>query len=749
MKTLLFCGVTAVWIGSVAAAPEAHVTPDVLKHPWAQLYYVEPTVVAGQDATVPYYVTDFDHSKVRFGDTTKRFDVTLGISSDGTNFAEQVQRGVPSGDGRFALSSLGRGGYVIRLSCTDADGRVSRPVWSEFRVRTTNELAIAEAQTERPDVAELAKRGIVPDPEAFYSIVPVELPDDVKAPVSFRERMQLKGKKNADKKAALDAALSNAVVTAVASDEGQALVAAHPKGYVVFAPAKKGVFIFRSRDHRVVVPGARHDAAATEARAAATSKGLTAYLAERAAAGVRKVVLPKAVWRLSAKGRVLMPNGLTLDLNGGKLKVNTTKVTKAEPILFFRTQDAHLVNGEIEGCYFEYDYEHCGTTNPEHVGTLMTRGDATDCSVENLTIHDTVGTGVRFGMTFVESLSMRSEAPVRDWVRTNGVVSFAVDKPKKTKKGVKPDVWEKGLLDAQGVVRDGGEGCWTSPVRPLDRLKRKRFLEVCRFLGYRGMSGVSDYFTIAFYDAAGRFVHREVGFQYHRVFIPSGAESMRISIEADSAEKVNASDLKAFMTAHPRNCVWRNVRFVRCRTCGLGVHDGFNLLFDGIDISYSGDESCRCASDAEDGWDGMQNFTYRNVRCHDNPNGDFTVCCGHSFVYEKCDMRWWFWQRVHSPVIRDSIVRGGTFDCLTRTRNGYTRFENNTYDLSKLTLGTADSVIKQKGVTPDWEIVLDGAVIKGKSKESPATVTAHKTGRFRACTFENCEQKGVKENFVK
>ncbi len=727
--------------------PLTHVTPAALRHPWIQLYYVEPTVWAGEKAKINYYVTDFDHVKVRFDDASKRFQVTLGISSDGITFKEHVQKGVPSGDGVFEVAGLVRGDYVARLSCVDETGCSSRVVWFDFRVRTNEEMTISAAQTERPTLADLAAAGVLPDPASFYHIEPVDVPDGVEFPVGIYEQIALNRKENKAKKEQIFATISNVVSHAIASPRGRKLVADHAEGYVVFAPAKNGNYIYRTKDWRRVVPGSRHDAAAVEARAGRTSTNLTAYLAARAAAGVRKIILPKATWRLSTASRLLIPSGLTLDLGGGKLKLNTTKVQYASPIRMFRTKDTHLVNGEIEGCYFEYDYENCGTKNPEHVGCFNLEGDAAFCSVENLFVHDTVSCGTSFGLSWLENADEKPQFEVREWGKRNAIVAFAGTKERKIGTKIIPAVnWERGRLASDGTVRDNGEGCFTSPVKRLGKLTKNRFLTVSRFLGYRGMSGVSDYFTIAFYDANGRFLRREVGFQYHRVLIPAKADTMRISIEADSLEKANACDLKAFMTAHPRHCSWRNVRYVRGRTQGLSLVDGFNMLFEDIDISFCGDESCRCASDAEDGWDGMQNFTFRNIVCHDNPNGDFTVCCGHSFVYENCTMRWWMCQRVHSPVVRNSTVKGGRWDALTRTRNGYTRFENNVYDCKTLTIGTPANLVKRKGVKPDWEVVLNGGVFRGTGE--PMKLTAGETGYFRNCTFENVVKEGPADHYI-
>ena len=305
-------------------------THKSLRHPFVMLYYVEPTVTEGAVARISYYVTDFAHSKVRFGDDSKRFDVVLQWSTDKTTWQKLVQKGVKSGDGVFEIPDLKRGDYFLKILCRDEKNVFSRTVWSEFRVRTADELAIKESETVRPTAADLAKAGVTLEKEGFYAFEPVDI-GDIEPVCSFRDQIKYNAKTMADKKKALHDSIRAKVAAVIESERGKQLVAAHPDGYVVFAPAKNGHFIYRSRDYRKIVPGAKYDAAAVEARSAANSKALTKYLADLAKAGTRKVVLPKGTLRLSFAEKLLLPSRLTLDLNGGKLKLNTTKVAEAVP----------------------------------------------------------------------------------------------------------------------------------------------------------------------------------------------------------------------------------------------------------------------------------------------------------------------------------------------------------------------------------------------------------------------------------
>ena len=52
-----------------------YVAPEHLKFPYISTYHVVPTLTTKDRVEIPFYVTDWDHSKVRFLDDSFRFDV--------------------------------------------------------------------------------------------------------------------------------------------------------------------------------------------------------------------------------------------------------------------------------------------------------------------------------------------------------------------------------------------------------------------------------------------------------------------------------------------------------------------------------------------------------------------------------------------------------------------------------------------------------------------------------------------------
>ena len=122
---LLACGCASVPTGPIVG----------WEHPYISTYYVEPVVEDDEDCVIRYYVTDYDHSLVRKGDASKRFDVTLKLTTDRVDFRVEKQRGVESGDGAFNLGKLACGDYYVGIAAKDRDnGLDSHTVWQRFRV---------------------------------------------------------------------------------------------------------------------------------------------------------------------------------------------------------------------------------------------------------------------------------------------------------------------------------------------------------------------------------------------------------------------------------------------------------------------------------------------------------------------------------------------------------------------------------------------------------------------------------------
>ena len=113
-----------------------------------------------------------------------------------------------------------------------------------------------------------------------------------------------------------------------------------------------------------------------------------------------------------------------------------------------------------------------------------------------------------------------------------------------------------------------------------------------------------------------------------------------------------------------------------------------NMLVEDCEFTRSGQNEAKCAYDAEDGWDMMQDVTFRRLNFHDNPINDFLTCAGHNFIVENMiDGDVHIWGRTKDFVLRnsncneinigyDDIVRHGVSKIYNNTINGGTIHEN-------------------------------------------------------------------------
>ena len=142
------------------ASDTGYQPPEALKYPYVSTYYVRPTVKAGTPVKVGFYVTDFDHSKVRFLDDSHRFTAFLEYRPKGGESKVLTLENLKSGDGVFELGALPAGDYEMRVWAKDAKGRESHRVIHDFRVMTAEAMTIPADKVYEVTAADLTAYGI-------------------------------------------------------------------------------------------------------------------------------------------------------------------------------------------------------------------------------------------------------------------------------------------------------------------------------------------------------------------------------------------------------------------------------------------------------------------------------------------------------------------------------------------------------------------------------------------------------------
>ena len=599
-------------------------TPEHLKFPYISSYYVKPVVKTGEKIKLGYYVTDFEQSEIRFKDDSFRFTVFLEIKGGKT----YTQKEVKAGDHAFTLAPLPKGEYEFAIRAVDNQGRESHRVWQFFKVVEPADLEIPADKVYTMTAADLAKYNIC-NTGAYGRKVCVEVSDP----------------KNKDKIAAeLDAYLA-------AND-----VKRKDKvpGYTIVVPCKDGKPIYFSGPNSRLIYDEGYNAEKVEREAARNAAGLQKLIDEKASEGFRKFVMLPGYYRISWTKTITMPDNFTLDLNSATLKTNPFAGDGNILVTFASAIDAKLVNGTLEGDYYEHDYKH-SPNNSEWPKGFEIGGDSRYCTVEKVKVVDITGYGAGNGI-------MKDRRGDTFSVYDGDVGKFA----------------SGGLNRKTGEVEAADTARFTTDFKSLAKFDKFRRLQISRYLGYQGWATKACAVTVGWYDAEKKFLSAETVWQYREIPIPDGAKFMRVSVEADSAKAAEDAGLKVVLFRWPKNCVVRDCLFERCRCVGYAPCAMSNFLFYNNEFTQSGESAAKCAFDAEDGWDQMQDTTFINNYFHDNPiNNSILTCAGHNFILmnNRCDVH--FWARTHSPVLRNNVGADFCVYYEGHTRSGYPRISGN------------------------------------------------------------------------
>ena len=648
----------------------SYMPPERLKYPYVSTYYVKPTVKVGTDVKIGFYVTDFEQSKIRYLDDSFVFTAFLEYRLRGGASKVLTRKDLRSGDSQFVLKGLKPGEYEIRLWAVDQKGRESHRVIQDFRVVEPDFFTVPAAKVYTMTAADLAKYGIRNDGD-FEKVVTVS--PDGRSEVVKEKRAGVPG---------------YTVTVPLDPKTGRLPVKAYEKAKVVYDPG--------------------YDRDAVERTAVANVAGLQRFLDEKAAAGFRKISLLPGVYRLSHTKSVFVPSGITLDLGKAVLKQNGFTGASSCILRIVDGTDTKLVGGTIEGDYWTHDYKG-SPNNSEWPAGFEIGGDSRYCSVDGVKVVDITGYGGQHGISNAAR---------------GGVHYFLQYLPAFAPGGLDP---KTGKVDASDRYRFTTDFKDLQPIRASGHDR----LQISKYLGYQGIGTRSWQVTVAWYDAAKQFVSAETAWQYREMWIPANAAYLRVSVEAESVKDAQDAALTITAFRMPINCSVVRCTFDHCRCVGYAASAMRNMLFAGNTFTRSGESAARCAFDAEDGGDQMQDcYFYKNV-FRENPfNNSILTCSGHNFILEKNEGSVYFWGRTHSPVVKNSVVEDATYRCDSRLRSGYGRFDGNTYTKA-LHLGLND----MKTRPDNWDYVISGLTFDGQAVGFDLDIGT--AGRAVNCTFRN------------
>ena len=382
-----------------------------------------------------------------------------------------------------------------------------------------------------------------------------------------------------------------------------------------------------------------------------TREGLQKLLDDKANAGFNKVKLLKGTYRIDNQP-IYIPSNFILDMNKSTIKLNGFTGDKAIMVDLNNTFDSHAINGTIEGDYFTHDYTN-SPNGSEWVHGINIGGESKYSSFEDITVKDITGYGSNNGIAKSRNGNL-------------GYAYYYYGIGDNFKLG---DIDRTTGLDIQSTNRT------TCNFKDISIFESLGYLSVSKYLGYQGNSCGSWNLICHFYDEDKQFIKSVDAYQYRSITIPTGSKYVRVTILSESYP----TDLTINLFRIPTHCAFKRVIHDNCRAVGMAPCAMKDMLVEDCEFTRSGQNLAKCAFDAEDGWDLMQDVTFRRLNFHDNPNNDFLTCAGHNFIVENMiDGNVGIWDRTKDFILRNSNCNKIDIGYSHIVRHGVSRIYNNT-----------------------------------------------------------------------
>ena len=589
--------------------------------PYISTYYIKPIVKPGEEVFIDYYITDYYYKEYLKEDYSESFTVTVRVESQD----DKLYHNLKAGDHQVSLGSFNNEGeQKFSILCTDKYGRNSHELFNFFLVQ--GDIEIKEYVMTEEDL----KTYNIKNTDNY----------EVKKIIDLSS---LTTKNSSTVKAALVKAASNIIPES--------------KTYVCVIADTNGDGNHDNwwRENQVVY-STDYDKNAVLQEATNTRKGLQKLLDDKKTAGYNKLKLLPGIYRVDHQQQIYIPTEFTLDMNGATFKQNQFTGNKSLMIELNNTFNSHVIDGIIEGDYFSHDYTN-SSNNSEWVNGVNIGGEAKYSSFENLTIKDITGYGSSNGI-----------APFRD-----GKLGYTYIYPKGIGNNFKiGDIDRSTGLDITSTTRT------TSDYIDISGYSDIGYLSVSVYLGYQGNPCGTWNLICHFYDENKNFIKSIDSYQYRRIAVLKNSRYMRVTI-LNTAYPTNLS-IQYFRI--PTHCSFNNVKHENCRCVGMAPNAMKDMLMEACEFTNCGQSGAKCAFDAEDGWDMMQDITFKLLIFNKNPYNYFLTCAGHNLIIDgQQNGKVYIWERTRSLIIMNCtnvelILRGGGLGSIVQ--HGVYRVFNNT-----------------------------------------------------------------------
>ena len=613
--------------------------------PYISTYYIKPIVKPGEEVFIDYYITDYYYKEYMekynlkeddWGDdnwteevwNNETFTVTVRVEGQD----DKLYHYLKAGDHQVSLGSFStEGEQKFSILCTDKYGRNSHELFNFFLVQEDIEV----------------KEYIMTEDDLLtYNIKNID---------DYEKKVYVKVNKLID----------STIDTKIEEVASSTIVPSHK--YICFIGTteedENGNPIMQTKPARfwlntIIKYATDYDKDTVLMESTNTRIGLQKLLDDKKLEGYNKLLLLPGIYRIDHEAPIYIPTEFTLDMNNSTLKQNQFTGNKSLMIELNNTFNSHVINGNIEGDYFSHDYAN-STNNSEWINGISIGGESKYSSFENLSIKNITGYGSTNGLSNSRDNTL-SYTYIYPIVIDN---NFCIG-----------DIDRNTGLDITSTTRT------TSDYRDISGYSDIGYLSVSIYLGYQGNPCGTWNLICHFYDGNKKFLKSIDSYQYRRIAVPKNSKYMRITI-LNISYPTNLS-IQYFRI--PTHCSFKNLKYENCRCVGMAPATMKDILVENCEFTNCGQSGAKCALDAEDGWDSMQDVTFKSLKFNANPNNYFLTCAGHNFVIDgQKNGKVYIWERTRSLIIKnckniDLILQGGGKDNIVR--HGVYRIFNNNFN---------------------------------------------------------------------
>ena len=613
--------------------------------PYISTYYIKPIVKPGEEVFIDYYITDYYYKEYMekynlkeddWGDdnwteevwNNETFTVTVRVEGQD----DKLYHYLKAGDHQVSLGSFStEGEQKFSILCTDKYGRNSHELFNFFLVQEDIEV----------------KEYIMTEDDLLtYNIKNID---------DYEKKVYVKVNKLID----------STIDTKIEEVASSTIVPSHK--YICFIGTteedENGNPIMQTKPARfwlntIIKYATDYDKDTVLMESTNTRIGLQKLLDDKKLEGYNKLLLLPGIYRIDHEAPIYIPTEFTLDMNNSTLKQNQFTGNKSLMIELNNTFNSHVINGNIEGDYFSHDYAN-STNNSEWINGISIGGESKYSSFENLSIKNITGYGSTNGLSNSRDNTLSYTYIYPRVIGNNFYIG---------------DIDRNTGLDITSTTRT------TSDYRDISGYSDIGYLSVSIYLGYQGNPCGTWNLICHFYDGNKKFLKSIDSYQYRRIAVPKHSKYMRITI-LNISYPTNLS-IQYFRI--PTHCSFKNLKYENCRCVGMAPATMKDILVENCEFTNCGQSGAKCALDAEDGWDSMQDVTFKSLKFNANPNNYFLTCAGHNFVIDgQKNGKVYIWERTRSLIIKnckniDLILQGGGKDNIVR--HGVYRIFNNNFN---------------------------------------------------------------------